>query len=499
MSRTLYLIIAGLCALTLNAHAAGGMKGFVDKLNDDPTEKFKNAKPEVGVEMSIRVLDATTGQPIPGAEIRAISREGSAKVTTNENGKAMAGLPKPETTYLTIKASHPLYVPTRARWYQKKQSFPIPTAFDLTLEPGHTIGGQIVNDLGQPVEEAKVTLLLAERTRHQEGSPIVDAHLWKQTVTTDNAGRWSYGQAPKNLEALGIKVTHPLYVEKIVNIIPETQEETTLLAQQNVITLDTGASVVGRVLGPDGQPVADAGVKIRATRIGNARAAVTNTDPEGRFFFPAVENGTMTLLADAPGKGPGLIRYELEGEAPLIEVPLEKPQRVFGRVIDPEGKPVPGAMISMELWRGTVDITPVATTDANGYFSWNEAPEDQVLFRISKDGFLSNRLPLAIDADQEVVLSAKRIVRGKVTDAATDEPIRNFRVMLGSSNDGGTTVNWFNTDEMPFGYGFYRINLDVPAANLVIGIQAEGYEDAQSEVIANPGVIEKRHFQLIKE
>ncbi|MEM6925535.1 MAG: hypothetical protein AAF602_01305, partial [Myxococcota bacterium] len=48
---------------------------------------------------------------------------------------------------------------------------------------------------------------------------------------------------------------------------------------------------------------------------------------------------------------------------PLMDVPLEQPHRVFGRVVTPGGEPVAGAAVSMELWRGTVDIQPVAVTD----------------------------------------------------------------------------------------------------------------------------------------
>jgi len=495
MKTALYLSLMAVLALT--AARADGMRSIADKMNRNLVQEIRDAQPPPEMEMTVRLVDAKTGAYIAGAEVRVVSAESSAKVHTDQKGAARAGLAKKQTDYLTVTASHPLYVPTRARWYKKDESFPVPPDFELTLEPGRTIGGQVVNDKGEPVSDAVVSLRLAERTRHKSQSPVIDAHLWQQKVTTDDAGRWSYAQAPSNLEELTIKVTHPLYVEAVVDI-SEVERAKLLHGQQDVITLDTGAVVVGRVVGPDGKAVPNADVKLRAPRIGNAKAAVAKSDHEGRFFFPAVSNGTLTLIANANGKGPGLIRYELDDEAPLLEVPLEKPQRVFGRVVDPSGEPVPGAMISMELWRGTVDIEPVAVTDKDGNFSWNEAPTDQVMFRVSKNGFISNRIPLLTGEEQEIILSAKRIVRGKVTDALTGKPIHKFEVVLGMVDQYDGVV-WFQTNPLVFGYGQYRVNLDVPTDNLVIGIRAEGYADAQSKPIATPATIEKVNFALQPE
>ncbi|MEM1059289.1 MAG: carboxypeptidase-like regulatory domain-containing protein [Verrucomicrobiota bacterium] len=497
--RTSLLILSLLVSGSALLHA-DGLREVVEKLDAGIMAGIDDGKPDLEMEMTVLVNDAATGAPIPGADVRVIVAEGSARAVTGSTGEAVAPLPKTSTSYLTVTVSHPLYVPTRARWYLKNGTFPVPDTYALELEPGKTIGGQVVNAEGEPVSDAVVSLRLAERSRRQEGMPVVDAHLWREQVTTDHAGRWSYGRAPQNLEELNLKVTHPLYVEKDLNypdVVLEKQREL-LVSQQEVITLERGATVVGRVVDPDGQAVPNAAVKLRAPRIGSVKAAVTATDGEGRFFFPAVADGTMTLLADAPGKGPGLIRYELDGEAPLMDVPLEQPHRVFGRVVTPGGEPVAGAAVSMELWRGTVDIQPVAVTDRDGYFSWNEAPGDQAMFRVSKNGFISNRVPLFTDEDQEVVLSAKRIVRGKVVDAATGEPVHTFQIMLGTGGADGSVV-WFQTEPLIYGYGQYRLNLDVPSDNLVVGVKAAGYRDAQSDVIAQPEVIEKIHFQLERE
>jgi RNA polymerase sigma factor (sigma-70 family) len=117
--------------------------------------------------------------------------------------------------------------------------------------------------------------------------------------------------------------------------------------------------VEGRVLGPDGQPVAGARVILTKDWDAPDPAAQTVTDAEGRFRLPrapvtsrrtfqqvmAVADGCGPDWADLNTAGPG----ELTLRLPKDDVPVE------GRVLDLEGRPVPGASVRLTSIEASTD------------------------------------------------------------------------------------------------------------------------------------------------
>jgi len=122
--------------------------------------------------------------------------------------------------------------------------------------------------------------------------------------------------------------------------------------------------VRGRVLDPDGRPVAGATVRAQARLpYGPSRQAgpSATTGPEGRFAlrgprsaFEGAPDSPGRVVASAPGFGLGLARVVLRGGAEATvrlardDVPIE------GRVVDLEGRPVAGASVRVaEVWSPT--------------------------------------------------------------------------------------------------------------------------------------------------
>jgi protocatechuate 3,4-dioxygenase beta subunit/5-hydroxyisourate hydrolase-like protein (transthyretin family) len=131
----------------------------------------------------------------------------------------------------------------------------------------------------------------------------------------------------------------------------------------------------GRVLDPDGKPIAGARVYV-PTRIyhDEERPASTppqlraTTGPEGRFDFAIPEAEfdktwgnepwkASTVIAQADGFGPGLASWtadEMTLRLPADDTPIE------GRLLDIQGRPVAGATVSVVglLWNVEGDLTP---------------------------------------------------------------------------------------------------------------------------------------------
>jgi RNA polymerase sigma factor (sigma-70 family) len=102
--------------------------------------------------------------------------------------------------------------------------------------------------------------------------------------------------------------------------------------------------VSGRVLRPDGKPLAGAELLLLGRSTKGEKFGVT--DGDGRFKVRAPRKRWVVLLARAPGVGADFIDL---GLAPAGEIELRtvKDAPIRGRVIDTQGKPVVGATVAV--------------------------------------------------------------------------------------------------------------------------------------------------------
>jgi RNA polymerase sigma factor (sigma-70 family) len=112
----------------------------------------------------------------------------------------------------------------------------------------------------------------------------------------------------------------------------------------------------GRVLGPDGRPVA--GAKLYMTRAWgyphhpSPSPAYATTGPDGRFQFtvPKAKFGdeSTVVAAAAANHGVGWVRVPPDGKRDDLTLQLVKDDvPITGQIVDLEGKPVPGATVTV--------------------------------------------------------------------------------------------------------------------------------------------------------
>jgi RNA polymerase sigma factor (sigma-70 family) len=251
-------------------------------------------------------------------------------------------------------------------------------------------------------------------------------------------------------------------------------------------------TVTGRVLGPDGKPVAEAQLAVVAYRglflnyvegvpgFRNGLLGRTRSDADGKFrltvphLTPRADAG-VRLLAAAEGFG---LAWKWLDEAQSVEVELRLPpeQIVRGRVVDLQGESVAGARVQvweltpkpgpgeknpgrMRVPQDDLPIGPVAAAvDAKGEFTLRGLGANLTAELYVRDDRVERHRFTIDTADKKQAENVKlalppgRVVEGRVTYQDTGKPVAGARVMIVTA---GTGEVYGDTDKE----GRYRLNV----------------------------------------
>jgi protocatechuate 3,4-dioxygenase beta subunit len=262
----------------------------------------------------------------------------------------------------------------------------IPTELDLTLEPGITLSGCVKDTHGAPVTSAMVELriLSANSAPSLDPQPArVDAQgcfsfpaLPRGRQYSVAASARGYGMASGELEAEDAKPGH--------------YEFPTLVLKE------AGLRLAGQVLGPDGEPVAEAEVTFSGQgQPGQGQPGMphTQTDSRGRFVFDEVCEGRVSLFAHGygpPETRPGVLTFmaSQSGAAVsaqggdtnvIIRIRALNPDATTdpyvstaGRVFDPSGEPVP--VVMLRVWQVSGASEPALSKGNGEYIIYRQLP-----------------------------------------------------------------------------------------------------------------------------
>jgi len=347
------------------------------------------------------------GKPVPDAEVRAIpggilaglGNEPDQAHRTRTGVSGRFRLPLASGRY-DLAASHPGYAPALLSVTSSAGKSP---EVRLVLGKSHSVTGTVTDSLGKPVPGAEVELTRfpREEDRWSQLSPP-DQGLYR--ARTDPAGRFEVRDLPAAW--FDLRVEHPDFVPlKREGVVVEDGPGRVDLGR---LSLQAGRTVAGIVVDDKGLPLANTAIWVRE----DARSAAEDhaflqqgprqvTGPDGRFKIPHLTEEKAGLLLYACRRDRSQFQQDLD--QPLREpfrIVLPSSERLTGRVVDPDGCPIPGASVGAQL-TGFVpsdlidvnnpcpwtDQSASATTDAEGRFVLEPLVPGMFQVWVTADGF----------------------------------------------------------------------------------------------------------------
>lgn len=311
------------------------------------------------------------------------------------SGRVAAG------TRVNVSVEHPAYVDAHAPGVEVPAAEPLL----ITLQPGRSLNGRVVDPAGKPVAGAQ--LLPAPETGI--GMSMVHSMNGGPRTMSDEDGRFVLdGLSPG---PLALWVTAEGYrMETVRGLrIPETDEVPPL-----EIVLTQGAAVEGRVLDERSRPVAGAFVNADPVQGYSVESVLaqsgSHTGEDGRYRVNGLPPGRFRVRAQTPegrlAEGTIEIAEGATGAHPL-DLRLDTGFLVSGRVLDDMGAPVAGA--SLQLSFSVQPRVFQKISGADGSFLFSNVPAGSWRLSASAAGFAETDLPGEIRVGEEPAASVAGI------------------------------------------------------------------------------------------
>jgi len=355
-----------------------------------------------------------------------------------------------------------------------------------------TQGGWVRDEGGTPVAGAGICIAFdnagdssgRETPRERDGCP-----LWRALVaTTDADGRWSMAVTAPERPGFSLVARHPDFADGSVLLEVSTGERAPQvnppLEGRSITLLRRGGQIAGRVLGPEGLPVAGATV---ATDVSSVEEQVERTDADGRFALPRMETGDVDFTVMAPGLAPEVRTIHVHPALSSMDLVLRPGGMLRLMLVDEDGSGVPGAEVILEQWKEYRHrVKWKAFADGMGRVVWDGAPPDGELnLCVRGKGWCYTRDIRVESGESEhrIEMRQELRLRGSVIDAETKRPLAEFKVFPGYGTDEHC---WERLDTRRGAEGGFEVIFSEKRNPWRFRVEAEGYLPFVSEPIA-PG------------
>lgn len=357
---------------------------------------------------------------------------------------------------------------------------------DLHLEPGLTITASVQDVNGKPITNATadLTAISGPSANADAGGRIVIGPLlrgWPYTISISAPG---YSLARRNIE--------------------QDDTQTARLDLPAVVLKLANLKLAGQILGPDGQPVADARVFITSDDQPNT---ILLSDATGHFVFD-VSEGPVTVSANGLGTSGSaqtvggntnvLIRLK-----DLYDPVATGGGTITGTVLDPSGAPAPGVAMSVEP---RIASNHEMVSDANGRFkvSWQPQASGPPLpagryLLVGRD--FERNLASAIGIDAKTTNIELRLQRGFTLSGSVQDingtPLTTATVQL-YLNHGPMGSQGSRRAATVDEHGAFTFSVLPPGQAYSLSVGPLGFAFSQVEVTSNQSQVASLQLPAIK-
>jgi len=340
------------------------------------------------------------------------------------------------------------------------------------LQPSGRLRGRVLDDAGAPLPGTRVEL-----AEDVSGPWITGVERLLGRGETDAEGRFALDAIPAD-HAVALLLRHGLQRARFTGLAVPADGALDLgdlvlpapVRLSGRVTDGAGAPLrgatallgdlpavqdfMGQVLGADSTP--DLGSL--PARLALARAV---TGDDGRFTFDGLQPGPLMVHLSAPGR-PVLLQ-------PLLVASGEQAERAFdlpaggaieGRVLTPDGRPVPRALVAMDSELGDADepsLWSVANADADGRFRLEGVPPGGFVLEALARGYEAVEVRVG---GQVVGEGAPPVTAGATGVVLVMRPLRGLRATVLLPD--GTPAPRFTLDALPLFEGFLGNLLNQP-------------------------------------
>lgn len=319
-----------------------------------------------------------------GVMIRAgrASDDGPAPVFTAADGTFTLEDLAPGAA-LDLVVTHPGYGPGAAPGV----AVPSETPVRVVLQPAARVSGHVTGPDGKPV--AGATVALRESATQVVGNPFSHPTRKAHEGVTDDDGAFSFPDvSPGPFQIIATAPRHQRAELRGLEVKPG--QDLSGLA----ILLPAGATVEGKVLAPDGQPLEGADVSVADTSINGLPGfsfQSATTDADGQYRIEGISPGPHTLEARAAGYRRAVRDVEATVEPRRVDFQLDRGLEVSGRVVDDAGSPVPDARVFIS--GGTAgSFQSVVISAGDGAFRIPSVEDGTYSLRAAKKGYSAGHI-----------------------------------------------------------------------------------------------------------
>ena len=307
-------------------------------------------------------VESSSGGPLQGVRVEAIGRS-SINAATDANGAYTLRVPvdtRVEQTALRFR--HSGYQERRWTIAEGQRSSDYEVVGNVRLEPdaaGVTVTGVVTSTTGTPVPRAQVQLNSAARSRGYR-------------ATTDAAGQFALANVETGDDYRLWVRPQSGYKDGVIDKVL-VDAATQLSVELTPIGL---ATLKGRMVTPDGAPVAGFTMSLATASAGSRPRSITS-DGQGRFLITGLPEGRVALQTHAaPLLSVSGIELAAGADGDLTVVVDVGSRRFDGRLFTNDGAPAPGVSVTLEWSASAGGITSRSSrqtvSDADGNFAFSQ-------------------------------------------------------------------------------------------------------------------------------